>query len=161
MSIASTERVRLRPEVPEDEEFLRSLFYAVRSPEFGIAGWPEEQLRGFLAMQERMQWTCYGQTYQRLERWIVEQDGKPVGRLYLAMEREELRVVEISVLPQNRGRGIGSTLLQGVFAQASSAGVDVVLSVDRGNPAEGLYRRMGFEPVRDEGTKTGMRWRPS
>ena len=153
------EGMQLRKEMPEDAEFLKQLFYVVRSPEFGMAGWPEEQLRGFLAMQERMQWTHYDRTYEQLERWIVERDGRPVGRLYLATEPDALRVVEISVMPESRGRGLGSALLRGVLGQASTAGLDVVLSVDHGSPAEKLYRRMGFEAVSDDGTKTGMRWR--
>jgi ribosomal protein S18 acetylase RimI-like enzyme len=153
------EGMELRREGSDDAEFLRQLFYAVRSPEFGIAGWPEDLLRDFLAMQERMQWTHYDRVYERLERWIVEREGRPVGRLYIATEPDALRVVEISVMPENRGCGLGSALLQGVLTQASTAGLDVVLSVDRGNTAEKLYRRMGFDVVRDEGTKTGMRWR--
>lgn len=152
------EGMELRREGPDDAEFLKQLFYAVRSPEFCAAGWPEEQMRDFLAMQERMQWTHYDRTYKRLERWIAEKNGRPIGRLYLATEPDALRVVEISIMPEDRGRGLGSALLRGVLEQASAAGLDVVLSVDRGNPAENLYRRMGFETVRDEGMKTGMRW---
>ncbi|WP_187143207.1 GNAT family N-acetyltransferase [Terriglobus albidus] len=157
--MAMLEGMELRRERPDDAEFLKQLFYAVRSPEFGAAGWPEEQTRDFLAIQERMQWTHYDRTYKRLERWIVERNGRSIGRLYLATEPDALRVVEISIMPEDRGRGLGSGLLRSVLEQASAAGLDVVLSVDRGNRAEGLYRRMGFEAVRDEGMKTGMRWR--
>jgi ribosomal protein S18 acetylase RimI-like enzyme len=156
--MAMLEGMELRREEPDDAAFLKQLFYAVRSPEFGAAGWPEEQMRDFLAIQERMQWTHYDRTYKRLERWIAEKNGRPIGRLYLATEPDALRVVEISIMPEDRGRGLGRELLRGVLEQASAAGLDVVLSVDRGNPAEDLYRRMGFETVRDEGMKTGMRW---
>ena len=64
--------------------------------------------------QERMQWTHYDRTYERLERWIVERNGRPIGRLYLATEPEALRVVEISIMPEEHRRGRGSGLLRSV-----------------------------------------------
>lgn len=148
----------LRAESAEDIPFLQQLFFMVRAPEFSAAGWPEEQLRPFLAMQEQIQRTQYGLVYSHLDRWIVEHEDRKIGRLYLAVEPDATRIVEISLLPEVRGRGLGTALLQRVLAQAHASGRDVVLSVDHGNPAEGLYRRLGFKAVLDEGIKTGMRW---
>jgi len=57
------EGMELRRERPDDAESLKQLFYAVQSPEFGAAGWPEEQKRVFLAIQERMHRNgCSGRT---------------------------------------------------------------------------------------------------
>ena len=57
--MAMLEGMKLRREEPDDAAFLKQLFYAVRSPEFAAAGWPEEQMRGFLAIRERMHGNGY------------------------------------------------------------------------------------------------------
>jgi ribosomal protein S18 acetylase RimI-like enzyme len=69
-------------------------------------------------------------------------------------------VVDISLLPECRGRGIGTALLEAVIAEASGAGKFVALSVEKLNPALRLYRRLGFRKVDDQGVYWSMEWRP-
>jgi ribosomal-protein-alanine N-acetyltransferase len=62
------------------------------------------------------------------------------------VDEEELLL--IAVLPELRGRGIGSALLQRVIAEARERGVArLFLEMREGNPAESLYRQHGFAPV--------------
>lgn len=61
---------------------------------------------------------------------------------------DEEELLLIAVLPELRGRGIGSALLRRVIAEASARGVTrLFLEMREGNPAESLYRRHGFSPV--------------
>jgi len=63
-----------------------------------------------------------------------------------AADEEELLLV--AVRPEHRGRGIGHALLQRFIADAEARGaVRQFLEMRDGNPADSLYRRVGFEPV--------------
>jgi ribosomal protein S18 acetylase RimI-like enzyme len=55
--------------------------------------------------------------------------------------------VSAAVLPDHRGRGIGTALLEALEREARARGIDrLSLSVERDNPAVALYERVGFRP---------------
>jgi predicted GNAT family acetyltransferase len=89
---------------------------------------------------------------------VIVVDGQPVGRLYVARWAEEIRVVDIAVLPEYRNRGIGSALLRDLMAEAAAAGKPLSIHVERFNPAVRLYARLGFAPAGDAGVYLLMRW---
>ena len=56
----------------------------------------------------------------------------------------------VSVLPDHREQGIGTALVGALMTALAQAGfVQVSLSVDKTNPAQDLYRRLGFHTVLD------------
>ena len=63
------------------------------------------------------------------------------------------------LLPDWRGRGIGTALMQWVCTQARAAGKSVTVSVEKYNRAQTLYRRLGFREISDEGVHWAMEWR--
>jgi ribosomal protein S18 acetylase RimI-like enzyme len=82
---------------------------------------------------------------------LVLVDGEPAGRLYVDRDESAILVVDIALLPEQRGRGIGTALLTGLLADADAAGKTVSVHVERGNPARRLYERLGFVAVADLG----------
>ena len=58
-------------------------------------------------------------------------------------------LIEISLLPEQRGKGVGAQLIEGVIAEATSAGKRVSLTVEQQNPAIRLYQRLGFTTVEE------------
>ena len=65
--------------------------------------------------------------------------------------------LSIGVSPQSRGRGLGTGLCSRLFDAAEARGIRrISLSVEKANPALGLYRRLGFEVVRDDGDAVTM-----
>lgn len=63
-------------------------------------------------------------------------------------KKNEIYIEQISVTSRARGRGIGTKLMEYSedFATRKVAGIDILtLDVLRGNPAIGLYERMGYE----------------
>ena len=113
--------------------------------------WTEEQKRAFVDMQFRAQTVHYQQHYGDGEFNIIEKDGVPAGRLLLHRTAEEISIVDISLMPEHRGQGIGTKLLQDVFAEAAATKRSVSIYVEQQNPAKRLYERLGFRYVRSSG----------
>jgi ribosomal protein S18 acetylase RimI-like enzyme len=113
----------------------------------------------FLASQFALQTRHYAGAYADSEALIVTWNGEPVGRLHLSHTDTDLRIVDVSLLPDHRGGGLGSALLQAV--QAAAGGRTVSLNVDLTNPAQALYRRMGFVEAGTDGLSLRMVWHPA
>jgi GNAT superfamily N-acetyltransferase len=153
--------VSLRPETAEDHAFLEFLYCSVRWPELIQTDWSDEAKLHFLKDQYRLQVIHYTRYYAEAAFSIVEWQGQPAGRLYLHRSPEELRIVDISLLPDACGRGLGGALLHAVFAEARAAGQYVCIHVELFNPARRLYDRLGFLPVGEpDGPYQRMEWRP-
>jgi ribosomal protein S18 acetylase RimI-like enzyme len=71
--------------------------------------------------------------------------------LYLDYWPEEIRVVDIALLSHARGQGIGTRILQAIFAESARMGLPVRIHVEMFNPALELYQRLGFVPVDQHG----------
>ena len=149
-----------RPATDEDLPFLAALYASTRAEEVAQTGWPEEAQRAFLHQQHEAQHAHYANVYADAERLVVTAAGEPVGRLYLAEWPSQIRIVDISLLPSHRGRGIGEAILRDVQADAASRGKSVSIHVERFNPARRLYGRLGFEAVEDKGIYELMMWTP-
>ncbi len=81
---------------------------------------------------------------------VIEAEGQSVGVLKVSAEPESLRIVQLQLLPQHQGMGIGTSLVQAVLKQAQAQGKKVTLSVLRVNPARRLYERLGFRVVGED-----------
>ena len=95
-------------------------------------------------MQFELQHSQYHENYTHTTYEIVLVDGEPAGRLYVSRWENELRIVDIALVPEFRGRGVGGGLLRELLDEADAAGKRVTIHVERENPALELYRRLGF-----------------
>jgi ribosomal protein S18 acetylase RimI-like enzyme len=143
--------VRLRPVRREDEELLYRVYASTRAEELAAVDWSDEQKDAFLHMQFAAQHRYYQENYLDSTFDVVMVDGEPAGRLYVARWREELRIIDIALLPAFRGRGIGSALIEGLGREAAGKGLPLRIHVERGNPALALYERLGFRVAADRG----------
>jgi ribosomal protein S18 acetylase RimI-like enzyme len=98
----------------------------------------------FLRQQFEAQTAHYRTYHPDAESLVIELDGKPIGRLYVDRAPAELRLMDIALLPEHRGRGIGGQLVRDLIEEADAAGVPVTLHVEAHNPARRLYERLGF-----------------
>jgi GNAT superfamily N-acetyltransferase len=150
-SRASGETPRLRPVTDDDVPFLARLYASTREEELAAVGWAEEQKAEFLRQQFDAQRAWYAEQYASATFDVIEVAGEPAGRLYVARWPREVRIVDISLLPAWREHGIGSRLLQALFAEADAAGKPVSIHVERFNRARRLYQRLGFALREDKG----------
>lgn len=151
---------RLRLETPGDYSFLERLYMSVREYELRPVDWPEAAKMEFLAGQFRLQYRHYAEHYRGSTFSVLERAGVPVGRLYVFRGETDVRIVDVSLLPEVRNAGVGGALLRAVLAEAADAGKTVSIHVEKFNPARRLYRRLGFCEVGDRGPYSLMEARP-
>jgi ribosomal protein S18 acetylase RimI-like enzyme len=151
----------LRPETEADVPFLFQLYVSTRWDELApLTDWSEAQKIGFLESQFTLQRQHYLTHYANSAFDVLEERGVPVGRLYVDRQERTLLIVDIALLPQWRGRGIGTALIEALFAEARGVGKEVSISVEKFNPAQRLYRRLGFREYAEDDVYWFMYWNP-
>ena len=150
--------VSLRPITPADTAFLARVYASSRAEELAVTGWSEEQKEVFCRRQFDAQSEYYAANYPGASFQVIERDGEPIGRLYVARWEKEIRIVDITLLPEFRGSGIGTQLLRELHEEAGTAGKSLTIHVERFNRALTLYERLGFRQVEDKGVYLLMKW---
>ena len=151
-------QVSLRSIEPADQPFLRALYESTRVEELAGVGWDEEHKAAFIDQQFFAQTAHYAEHYEGMSSDIVLVDGTRAGRLLVARWNREIRIVDISLLPDFRGRGVGTGLLRELQEEASGGGRPLSIHVEKFNPAMRLYERLGFKPAEDKGVYLLMEW---
>ena len=149
-----------RPIAPEDREFLYRLYASTRAEELARVPWDDEEKARFLRFQFEAQHRYYREQFPEARFDLVLRGEAPIGRLYVDRRQDEIRLIDIALLPEHRGAGLGGRLMRGVLAQAEAAGLPVQIHVERNNPAMRLYDRLGFQQVEEQGVYWLMRWTP-
>ena len=155
------QKVVCRPVTAADEPLLRHVYASTREREMALVPWTDEEKAAFVGMQFSAQARYYEQAYAGASFEVIEVDGTPAGRLYLAVGPLEIRIVDITLLPEHRGRGIGGGLLRNILDHACASGRSVSIHVEFENPARRLYERLGFKEIEQHGIYTLMEWRSS
>ena len=152
--------VTLRPITADDQEFLSDLYASTRQEEMALVDWPAEKKAEFLQMQFQAQHTFYMEQFKGAAFDLLVLNGQPIGRLYLDQRVDELRIIDIALLPDYRNQGLGSRLMKGILAEAEAAGLPVRIHVEHYNPARWLYQRLGFKEIETNGVYYLMEWTP-
>ncbi|WP_417767958.1 GNAT family N-acetyltransferase [Stappia sp.] len=142
----------------DDLSFLSDLYASTRVGELAPLPWSAEEKRAFLEQQFRAQHAHYMQHYPDADWLVIERDGQPVGRLYLERWPSEIRIIDIALMPDARGAGLGQAVLEDVQALAAREELGVGIHVEHNNPAMRLYLRLGFSKREDKGVYHLMRW---
>jgi GNAT superfamily N-acetyltransferase len=148
-----------RPAQPADEAFLQRLYASTRDDLRVLVALDPASVDSLIAMQAQAQAAGYRGVYPQAQYLVVERDGAPVGRLVVDEGPQATRLVDISLLPEVQGQGLGTTLLRRLQAAAALRNVPLALSVLRTNPrARQLYLACGFAVVAEDAVRTEMVW---
>lgn len=149
--------IALRAIQPGDEAWLHAIFSCTRDAERQLLAWPHEAWQAFVAQQSAWQQAQYQAQCQNPAFDLVLFHGQVAGRLYVDRRRDEIRVVDIALLPAFRGQGIGRRLLQALVAESDACGQPLALQVARHNPILAYYQRLGMQVQDDLGEHLCLR----
>lgn len=150
--------VSLRTVEAADTPLLFAIYSSTRAEELAQVNWNDAQREGFLRMQFDAQSKYYASEYPGAEFQIILAASQPAGRLYLHRREREIRVMDIALLPEFRGRGIGTELLNDILVEARRTRRSVTIHVETFNPAQRLYARLGFRPIDTAGVYHMLEW---
>ena len=155
--------ISIRPLTLADEPFLWEMLYqALYVPKGG-----EPHSRDIV---KRPEISRYAQDWGNCDDMgvvaIDEIDGRPIGAAWIRLLTNENKgygfvddktpEISIAVVPEYRGRGVGTRLLVRLLTKAQTRYRAISLSVSLDNPAVRLYQRLGFESVGTSGNSLTM-----
>lgn len=160
--MTSTNTWALRCATPEDRDLLLRVYASTRAEEMARTGWDESTCSGFVAMQFEAQDRHYRAHFPNAQCSVIEfaASGKrvPVGRLWIDRRAGSIHVLDIALLPDFRGQGLGTACLRRLTAEAAARQVPLTVKVEFFNPARRWYERLGFVPQSEHGMHVQMSW---
>ena len=153
--------ITLREVTAEDEAFLLEVYASTRAMELSLVSWSDEQREAFLKFQFEAQHTHYRTQFPEASYQIIFNNTERVGRLYVLRDTTEMRVLDITVMPQHRNAGIGTLLMRDLLTEAEQSGKPVSIWVEQFNPSQTLFQRLGFSKIEEDGYNYLMQWRPN
>ncbi len=150
--------IMLRPITQADLPFLERVYASTRHAELAPTGWSSEQKAAFLKMQFELQHQYYQSHFPNCCFDIVQTSGTDIGRRYVNWSDDGLAVIDLALLPEWCGRGIGTAMLKQLQGEAAACGKAVSMYVEHNNPAADLYARLGFVEIATDGVYRKLRW---
>jgi len=158
--VTTAVEISLRAAGPGDAEVLYRIYASTREEELAVVPWDAPAKEAFLRMQFAAQDTYYHANFPQASYDLIMTGEQVLGRLYVHRGEMAWNVIDIALLPEHRGKGIGSRLMMEILAEAGAAAKPVEIHVERFNPALRLYDRLGFRQVADQGVYLQLEWTP-
>ncbi len=154
--------LKLRAAGQDDEAFLLSVYASTREQELSQVQWQEGQREAFLKWQFEMQRREYDARFPAAEYNVVLINSQRAGRMWIGRDKDEIRLLDIALLPEFQKRGAGTILLQRLIneAAASQKPLRHMVFVLNDN-AHRFYERLGFVVIEDIGAYKHMEWKSS
>ncbi len=137
-------RAYLKAVVATDDAFVYDVFCTTWESE--VAALPNPNLaRHVLRIQHIAQERRFAARYPHHERFVVLDDGRPVGRLYAVVADDTLHLIDLTLMPEHRSHGLGTAIIRDLLAHAREEGLTLALQVPRQNRrATDLVASLGF-----------------
>ncbi|HEX8088854.1 MAG TPA: GNAT family N-acetyltransferase, partial [Blastocatellia bacterium] len=97
-----TATLNLLPVRKDDENLLFEVYASTRTDEMSQTGWDEARKRDFLLLQFAAQQQHYRSSFPQGDHRLIVKDGSPVGRIYTVRTEQEIRILDIALLPHHR-----------------------------------------------------------
>ena len=143
--------ITLRDACEEDAAFLLEVYRSTRAHELALVPWSDEQEEAFVSFQFDAQHASYHERFPEASYQIILRHGERIGRLYVLREDEAIRILDITVLPQCRNAGVGTSLLSGLLSEGAQTSKPLTIWVEHFNPSLRLFERLGFFRIQEDG----------
>ncbi|MFN2510481.1 MAG: N-acetyltransferase family protein [Pyrinomonadaceae bacterium] len=150
----------LRPVTGDDAEFLLAVYANSREEELAQVLWPDGQKEAFVRWQFEMQRREYDARYPDARYEVIFVDDQPAGRIWVGIDADQIRLLDIALLREFQNRGVGTLLLRTLMDEAAGANKllrHMVFALN--NNAHRFYERLGFVVIEDLGAYKHMEWR--
>lgn len=148
----------LRPAREEDEALLLEIYSSTRADEMALVPWDAAMKDSFLRSQFAAQQTHYRSYFPHARHDMILVDEEPIGRVYVDRRETEIRILDITLLPGTRGRGVGSQIIQELMKEAADQDKSLSIYVESFNRSLDLFQRLGFAKADDNGASWLMVW---
>jgi RimJ/RimL family protein N-acetyltransferase len=155
-----TAQVTFKPVSEDDMGFLSDLYRSTRWQEVLQAPWSDQQRKDFLQQQFLAQHEHYLKHYPKAEKLVIKLNDEAIGRIYLDRDDVSICLIDVSLLSNHRGNGLGTQLLKELIDEAQLTKKKIVIHVENFNPAYQWYVRHGFKQMEDKGVYQYLEWHP-
>ena len=152
--------IQLRTVEEKDTAFIETVYRTTREAELDLTNWSEMQKGAFISMQSAAQMAEYKTKFADVRFRVIMYNGKNAGRFYTGENENEIRLLDITLLPAFRGKGIAKYLLQQLIERSNKDQKKLSLHVESSNPVLKLYQRLGFIHVKNNGRHCYMERQP-
>jgi ribosomal protein S18 acetylase RimI-like enzyme len=149
----------LRPVQEADEALLLEIYASTRADELALVAWDAAQKQAFVQMQFSAQQKHYRAYFPRAAHDLILVEERPVGRLYVDRRQTDVRILDITLSPQARGRGIGTQILLDLMKEVAQTNTPLSIYVESFSRSLGLFQRLGFVKTNESGASWLMEWR--
>jgi GNAT superfamily N-acetyltransferase len=161
LPLSSGGTLALRPVTADDEAFLLSVYTSTRADELGQVEWQEGQKEAFVKWQFDLQRREYDGRFPDAEYHLILIDDRPAGRIWIGRDTEQIRLLDIALLPEFQNHGAGTLLLRRLIDESARTNKPLRHMVFvLNNDAHRFYERLGFVIIEDLGAYKHMEWRP-
>lgn len=151
----------IRPSTANDQGFIENLYRTTRD-DLRAANAESDYIETIIESQFHAQTCGYGDMFPNAMYFIVAYHGQSVGRITIDFGPVEIRVVDIALIREARGKGYGGGIITALQYAAGKARVPLALSVLSNNiAAKNLYRQLGFCVAEVAAPYERMVWYPS
>ncbi len=131
-----------------DETFLFALYSTTRADEMALVPWNDEQKHAFVQSQFQAQHNHYLLEYPQGIFQTINSDNRQIGRLYVCESEDEIQIIDLTLLPEFRGQGIGTQIITDILQTAKKP---VQIYLESFNQSINLFTRLGFQMISNEG----------
>ncbi|MEL6460849.1 MAG: GNAT family N-acetyltransferase [Cyanobacteria bacterium J06621_15] len=111
-----------------------------------------ENMRGYVELHYSWNPDLFKQNYASQNYQVIELDSQIIGFLKIMLSKANVYLGEIQITKKFQNLGIGTKIIKKIIKEAQLNRQRLWLRVIRGNPAEKLYRRLGFTTFASDST---------
>lgn len=152
--------ILLKRRTENDSEFFMKLFAEIKSSELQLNTWPEPIRTQMINMQFNAYESYMNVEFPDNKDYLILYQSAKAGRLQLNTDEMGIRIINISLSPPYRNKGIGAKIINDLTLEANQKNKPIFLDVDKINPALNLYSRLGFKIVLENEIKFTMAYTP-
>lgn len=138
--------LNIRPSTSSDVTFIEELYTSLRD-DLNMISCDSDFVEELKHQQFIAQTSSYEEQFPNAMTFIIEYHSDSVGRAILDFGAEEVRLVDISLVKQVQGKGLGTAIVQSFIASAEQVRTPLRLSVLNSNfSAKQIYTKLGLVP---------------